>query len=195
MATSEIFNLTEPIMMDDGIKRFEYSEYEPKARTNFNTGGNIVIEVNQDNMFTLPSKAYLLFEGRLLKTDETSYANTDSVTLAHNGIMHLFDQVKYSLSNTDIEPVFHTGKATTMLGMLKYPNDYQLAQGLNRLWVKDSETTASLTDNNGFTIRQAYLVQKPTKKGSFSIIIPLRHIFGFCDNYDKAVYGARASSL
>ena len=45
-----------------------------------------------------------------------------------------------------------------MVGMLKYPNDYQLAQGLNRLWVKDSGTTASLTDNNGFTIRQAYLI-------------------------------------
>ena len=25
MATSDIFNLTEPIMIDDGIKRFEYS--------------------------------------------------------------------------------------------------------------------------------------------------------------------------
>ena len=79
-------------MIDNGIKRFEYSEYEPKARTNFNTGGQIVIEKNQDNMFTLPSKAYLQFEGRLIKADGTSYSNTDTVTQAHNGLMHLFNQ-------------------------------------------------------------------------------------------------------
>ena len=45
--------------------------------------------------------------------------------------MHLFSQIKYSLSKTNKETVFHPGKATTMVGMLKYPNDFQLAQGLN----------------------------------------------------------------
>ena len=80
MATSDIFNLTEPIIIDNGIKRFEFSEYESKARTNYNTGGNIEIVVNQDNLFALPSEAYLFFEGRLFKTDGTSYANTHAVT-------------------------------------------------------------------------------------------------------------------
>jgi hypothetical protein len=79
--------------------------------------------------------------------------------------------------------------ATTMLGMLKYPNDFQFAQGLNQLWYKDSASTAVIADNSGFAVRQAYLVQKPTAKGTFSFIVPLKHIFGFCDDYNKVVYG------
>ncbi|XP_065645549.1 uncharacterized protein LOC136076017 [Hydra vulgaris] len=74
-----------------------------------------------------------------------------------------------------------------MLGMLKYPNDFQLAQGLNQLWYKDSTTTT--VDNTGFTLRQTFLIQKPTTKGTFSFCIPLRHIFGFCDDYNKVIYG------
>ena len=82
------------------------------------------------------------------------------VTLTHNGLMHLLNNISYSLSNTIIETVTHPGQATTMLGMLKYPNDFQLAEGLNQLWIKDSGTTASLTDSNRFVIRQADIIQK-----------------------------------
>ena len=76
-----------------------------------------------------------------------------------------------------------------MLGLLKYPNDFQLAQGLNQLWYKDTAATAVIDNNAGFAIRQAYLIQKPTTKGMFSFIVPLKHIFGFCDDYDKVIYG------
>ncbi|XP_065642447.1 uncharacterized protein LOC136074075 [Hydra vulgaris] len=101
--------------------------------------------------------------------------------------MHLFSQISYQLSNQEIESVYYPGQATTMLGMLKYPNDFQLAQGLNQLWYKDSSTTT--VNNTGFTLRQAYIIQKPTTKGTFSFCIPLRHIFGFCDDYNKFIYG------
>ena len=113
-------------------------------------------------MFTLPSEAYLFFEGRLLKTDGSSYADTDAVTLTHNGIMHLFNNITYSLSNTIIESVTNTGQATTMFGMLKY--DFQLAQGQDQLWVKDSGIAASLTENNGFAIRQSDIIQNQNQK-------------------------------
>ncbi|XP_065645726.1 uncharacterized protein LOC136076180 [Hydra vulgaris] len=75
--------------------------------------------------------------------------------------------------------------------MLKYSNDFQLAQGLNQLWYKDNTTTAVIADNSGFATRQAYLIQKPTKKETFLFCVPLRHIFGFCDDYDKVIYGLK----
>src|SRR6218665_2818103 len=87
---------------------------------------------------------------------------------ANNGLMHLFSQISYSLSNQEIEKLFHPGQATTMLGLLKYPNDFQLAQGLNQLWYKDSTATAVIADNSGFAVRQAYLIRKPDAKGTFS---------------------------
>ena len=80
-----------------------------------------------------------------------------------------------------------------MLGLLKYPADFSNAQGLNQLWYKDTPSTAVKADNNGFVARHAYLIQLPTVKGTFSFRIPMKHIFGFCEGYDKIVYGLKHS--
>ena len=39
--------------------------------------------------------------------------------------------------------------------------------------------------------RHAYLIQLPTVKGTVSFRIPMKHIFGFCEDYDKIVYGLK----
>ncbi|XP_065654945.1 uncharacterized protein LOC136081547 [Hydra vulgaris] len=167
----------------------ELHEYEPANGVNLNSPGEIRTNIEQQDFFTFPSKAYLLFDGQLVKADGTAYANADAVALTNNGIMHLFSQITYQLLNQNIESVYHPGQATTMLGMLNYSNDFQLAQGLNQLWYKDNIQTAVIADNSGFSARQACIIQKPTTKGAFLFCVPLRHIFGFCDDYDKVVYG------
>ena len=50
---------------------------------------------------------------------------------------------------------------------------------------------AAKADNNGFAARHAYLIQLPTVKGTFSFRIPLRYIFGYCEDYDEIVYGLK----
>ena len=87
----------------------------------------------------------------------------------------------------------YPGQATAMLGLLKYPDDFSKAQGLNELWYKDTAATAVKVDNNGFDARHAYLIQSPTVKGTFSFRIPMNRIFGFCEDYDKIVYGLKHS--
>ena len=59
------------------------------------------------------------------------------------------------------------------------------------MWYKDTATTAVKADNNGFALRHAYIIQSPTVKGTFSFRIPMKHIFGFCENYDTIVYGLK----
>jgi len=69
--------------------------------------------------------------------------------------------IKYQLSGQEIESLFHPGQATTMLGLLKFPYDFQKSTGLNQLWFKDSGTDASIAGNNinnGFAIRQSYVI-------------------------------------
>ena len=84
----------------------------------------------------------------------------------------------------------HPGQATTMLGLLKYPDDFSKSKGLNQLWAKD--TTLNIEDGNiGWTIRKNYIFNIAQPKGSFSFRIPLKHIFGFCEDYDKVVYGLK----
>ena len=57
------------------------------------------------------------------------------------------------------------------------------------MWYK--ETTTVKADNNGFAARHVYLIESLTVKGSFSYRIPMKHIFGFCEDYDKIVYGLK----
>ena len=59
------------------------------------------------------------------------------------------------------------------------------------MWYKDTATTAAKADNNGFAPRHAYLIQSPAVKCTFSFEIPMKHIFGFCEDNDKIVYGLK----
>jgi len=74
-----------------------------------------------------------------------------------------------------------------MLGLLKFPDDFQKSTCLNQLRFKDNHTTAHLENNAGFGARQKYIIQKPDPNGTFSFRVPLKHIFGFCDDYEKVV--------
>ena len=78
----------------------------------------------------------------------TAYANADEVALTNNAIMHLFSRIEYHLSNQLIESLNYPGQATTMLGLLKYPDDVSKAQGFNQLWYKGTATNAAKADNN-----------------------------------------------
>ena len=104
--------------------------------------------------------------------------------------MHLFKNIRYELSDQEIENIMNVGQATTMLGLLKYPDDFSKSKGLNQMWYKDTLATA-VVDNNGFKIRRDYIIANSNPKGSFSFRIPLKHIFGFCEDYDKVVYGLK----
>ena len=50
------------------------------------------------------------------------------------------------------------------------------------MWYKDE-------NNIGWDIRKKYIIDNSDPKGSFSFRIPLKHIFGFCDDYNKVLYG------
>ncbi|XP_060066426.1 uncharacterized protein LOC132546722 [Ylistrum balloti] len=189
-----ILNFTEAPMKDESIEEYEHHEYDPITGTNLNNPGELRINIETQDLFTHPSESYLIIEGRLTKTDGTAYANDDNVTLTNNALMYLFSNIKYQLSGQEIESLFHPGQGTTMLGLLKYPDDFSKSQGLNQLWYKDTSAAASAAaaaGNAGFSVRQSYIIKSPDPKGTFSFRVPLKHIFGFCEDYDKIVYGMK----
>ena len=192
---NSILRITDPILKDDSIDKYEEIAYEPIAGTNLNSPGqDIRITIETQDIFTHPSESYLIIEGVLLKADGTQYDLANLVTLTNNGIMHLFKRIRYDLSGQDIENIMNVGQATTMLGLLKYPDDFSKSKGLNQLWYKDTTNVAN-NDNTGFKIRRTYIFGEPgfvnNFVGSFSFRIPLKHIFGFCEDYDKVVYGLK----
>ena len=104
--------------------------------------------------------------------------------------MHLFKTIKYELSGQEIENVMNPGQATTMLGLLKYPDDFSKSQGLNQLWYKDTMTNPE-EGNVGWNIRKKYIIDNSVPNGTFSFRVPLKHIFGFCEDYNKILYGMK----
>ena len=189
---NSILRITDPILKDDSIDKYEDIEYEPVAGTNLNSSGqDIRLTIETQDISTHPSESYLIIEGELRKNNDARYADDDPIALTNNGIMHLFKHIRYDLSGQEIESLVHPGQATTMLGLLKYPDDFSKSKGLNQLWYKDTTGTAVLADNAGFKIRHDYIITNSQPRGSFSFRIPLKHIFGFCGDYDKVVYGLK----
>ena len=192
---NSILRITDPILKDDSIDKYEDIAYESVAGTNLNAPGqDIRLIIETQDIFTHPSESYLIVEGQLLKRgvnppNNPIYDNADLITLANNGIMHLFKRIRYDLSGQEIENIVNVGQATTMLGLLKYPDDFSKSKGLNQLWYKDTTNNAD-NDNNGFNIRRGYIFGS-NPRGKFSFKIQLKHIFGFCEDYDKVVYGLK----
>jgi len=109
----------------------------------------IKINIETQDLFTHPSESYLVFNGMLVKNaNDTVYADADIITLTNNAMMHLFNNINYQLSGQEIESLFHLGQATTMLELLKFPDDFQNSTGLNQLWYKDNGTDASIAGDN-----------------------------------------------
>ena len=191
---NSILKITEPILKDDSIDKYEDIAYEPVVGTNLNSPGqDIRITIETQDIFTHPSESYLIIEGQLVRADNgNAYVDVANVliTLTNNGIMHLFKRIRYDLSGQEIENIMNVGQATTMLGLLKYPDDFSKSKGLNQLWYKDTTLNAS-NNNIGFKIRRNYIITNSDPAGTFTFKIPLKHIFGFCDDYDKVVYGLK----
>ena len=191
---ADILQITEDIPVDDSIYEYEYKEYNPIVGTNLNRG-SIVITIESQDIYTHPAESFLVIEGQLLNINDNPYGNNDTATLINNGIMYLFSDVRFHLASHEIEVLQNPGHATTMLGLLKYPDDFSKSQGLNQLWVKDGNTGDAQFDeaqanyNDGYYIRHQYIIGAPIPNGTFSIKIPLKHFLGFCEDYKKILYG------
>ena len=183
---SSILNWKDKTIEDSSLEKVNIYEYEPHQGTRLNDVGDIRITINNEDQFIHPSNSHLYLEGELLTKTGTQYPKNESgIGLVNNGLMYLFNRINYAIANNKIEGYNNPGRATTMKGLLTFPNVYP--EGLNFMWSQDEK--AEIADNEGFSKRCEYIHSEGN--GKFSAMIPLKHIFGFCENYDKVMYGAK----
>ena len=184
-----ILDIKENYVDDVSIKSFETYAYQPISGTQLNGAGQITTRIENQDAYFYPRGSWLQIEGKLVKaTGAAVYADADDVSLINNGLLYLFENCKYELSGQEIESLYHPGQATTMLGLAKYSKCFNDGPGLNQCWKLDTSTTAADT-NTGFKTRHDYIIEKSDPKGSFRFSINLEHIFGFCEDYNKVMYG------
>ena len=188
--TESILNFLEKYTESDAIKSYEYNEYQPTSGSNLNISGNITIHIENQDEFFHPRRSYLLVEGNLLKAGAGGiYAGNAAVALANFGVMHLFSNAKYELAGQEIESVNNPGIAGVLMGTAKFPYDYATGAGMIQCW--SPQTSDAVLGERGFARRQEYIIAKSVPRGSFSFIVELENLFGFCEDYDKVVYGMR----
>ena len=197
----DIYQWPEAVLIDETTEEYEYFEYSPDSETLESLNGIREIRFNIEALSTFihPHKSFLYFEGQILWEDNrninTNFVNNnfndDNIALANDGIMHLFSEMKYSINSQPIEDILNPAISSLMLGMLRYPDDFSKSKGLMQCWFKDSGVGDNTVNNAGREERKKLFSHNVVmeNRGKFSFCIPLNHIFGFCDDYDKVMYG------
>ena len=80
---ADILKFTDTSIIDESIEEYEYHEYEPFTGTSLNSGGDIRISIESQDIFTHPSEIYLIFEDCLTNANGTLYVNADEVALTN----------------------------------------------------------------------------------------------------------------
>ena len=207
----DMLDISEPHLYDESISSMNFYEYTPQTQSNNNTAGQTIsIIINNQDIYTLPSRSYISVKGQIRRAgNNNAYVGGDEITLINNAIMYLFTGIKYELGSTTIESISWPGQTTSMLGYLSYPDDFSTSAGLNCCWSKDTSDNANSAKyvasagapaagytpgentnyNQGFAARKGYLFSS-TPLGCFEFHIPLTHIFGFAE-YRKLIYGMK----
>jgi len=173
------------INIDNSYEKIDFHEYSSHTGVDLNNHhGDIRIVIQNQDQFLLPSKSYLYIEAQLLAEDDVPYESNETVALTNNGLMYLFERVSYKIGQQQVESYSNPGLTSTVKGLLTYPSSYY--EGSQFLWKKDTNPNASVNNNKGFKLRYEYTKKKD---GKFTGIIPLNHIFGFTENYNRLMYG------
>ena len=183
-----MLNIEEVPIEDNSIYSKEDFPFNPITGTDYNGAGIIQINIENQSDYFLPSESWIQIDGEFKKADNTRYVANDLASLANNGILYCFSNIKYQLGGNEIESINNPGHSTTMLGLLNYDKSYT---GLGKCWAQDT-TPAAAAQNTGFIKRRNFLLSS-VPIGTFSFNIDLKHIFGFAVDYEKVVYGLRHS--
>ncbi|KAL4127111.1 hypothetical protein QTP88_011309 [Uroleucon formosanum] len=125
----------------------------------------IRISVLNMDSYTLPCESYIYIEGKVNKPSDA----VGDVRFSNNGLAFLFSEMRYEINGIEIQKLKSPGVSSCLKAYCSYtPNDLNALE--NAAWdsAMDSEDNKNFMSNNVFTG-----------------CIPLKHLFGFCEDYKK----------
>lgn len=167
----DILNVNEKAYFDNTVVNSEKHTHQPYASTSLNNNDEIRIPIQQQDVYTLPSESSLYIEGKLLKTDNTP---SKTATFVNNGVMLLFDEIRYEMGGYVIDRIRHPGLTSILKGYVSFnTSDTQYLQ--NSGWFFNNNERSLIVDDHG----------------NFNVIIDLSTIFGFCEDFKKIIINLR----
>lgn len=214
-----MITIDEPVLVNDSIESFAYNDYHPQTLADINNdNAQINIDIQACDNFLVPSESHIIFEGQLIRRDnDNPFDANNDITLVNNAMMYMFKLIDFQIGNETVESINYPGQATSILGYLSYPDDFNSSSGMLLCWSKDTtdnadsrkyEQSAAVdagaaivagrftpqdrqTYNEGFHKRKQFL-NSSNPRGLFSFCVPFSHIFGFSE-YNKYIYNSKLS--
>ena len=146
--------------------KYRYDKwYTTAGLTDGNAYKTVRFNIRQENLLLHWRNSRLEIHGQVVKkVDNQAFDAGSHIALIHNGIVHLFDNVKLTIRGQQVENVNQVGHVSSMLYDVLFARSKPNCDALQFMWMPDTDTTADPTVNKGFAIRQKYLIDNLIRK-------------------------------
>lgn len=172
MIVSEILNVTEKAFQDNSIVYAEKHTHLPYSSTTFNNNDEIRIPISHQDVYALPCKSVICFEGKLVK--EADGAATTTGKFINFGIAHLLDEIRYELNGAVVDRVRNVGITTTLKSYVSYNKSQNIRLEIAG-WSAEKDSIPGLID----------------AMGNFMIYVPAEMLMGIFEDFRKILLNVR----
>lgn len=163
---SDILQIQNGVSRVDDIIGVQYHTYTPYS-TSFQNNDEIRITIQPQDLYVQPSDSYLAIEFKPVKRDGTPFGKAEARFALLSG-MNFFSELRYELNGVEIDRC----KTPATTCMLK------------------TRIACKTTDRIDLEMLEI-LNGKELEDKTYRIMIPLKFMFGFCDDYNKVVLNSK----
>ena len=165
MMDDSYLDVTAGYVDDCKITQKQYHSFTPYSNTAFSYNDEIRINIQNMDSYTLPCETFIYIEGKVQKPTDAA----GDVRFSNNGLAFLFSEMRYEINGIEIQKLKSPGVSSCLKAFCSYtPNEMNTLD--NCAWdsAMDGEDNKNFMTDNVFTG-----------------CIPLKHLFGFCEDYKK----------
>ncbi|XP_073986120.1 uncharacterized protein [Rhodnius prolixus] len=164
----EILNVGDAVTFEERITNYEYHTHQPYTQS-LNNSDEIIIAIQQQDIYTVPSKSYLHIQGQLIREGATETTVDQDMRLVRNGVLFLFDEIKYRLNGVLVDQVRNPGITSILKGYVSFNKDK--ITSLEMAGYMPPHELSKINDEDG----------------NFDVCIPLDTVMGFFEDYNKII--------
>lgn len=166
---SEILQIRQSTSHVSDVTNIQFHTYTPYT-TSYNNDDEIRIAIQSRDLYVLPSESYLFIELKAsYLRDLQTKGETDTTMFSYTSALGLFSEMRYELNGIEIDrcklPMITTQLKIMAACKSSDYNDIQLLTWLDKQPISDGST--------------------------YQLIIPLKFVFGFCDDYNKILLNSK----
>lgn len=164
---SDIIQVKHPITRDSKIISQQYHTYTPYTQS-YENNDEIRIVIQPQDINVLPSESYLHIEIAAKRNVEYELGSLQKVKFNRLFIARLFSEMRYELNGVEIDRCKNPGITSNLKTMIACKSSDKFFFNLYSL--NDDQVVVT---------------------ASYSLILPLRFVFGFCDDYNKMILNSK----